>query len=88
MAWNAIPYSNWEYNDSPVEPPVTNEGQHALWAQQTNGIRTVTYPGGGTVEIYTECRLVGTTVQTMGELNKNYWDAVALQNGGALPWQD
>ncbi len=85
MAWTIgnIPNSSkWEYNTTPLEPPVSNEGQHALWAKQTNGIRIVTYPSGNTLEIYTECRLIGSDVgevgspiTTMGELNKTYYDS-------------
>jgi len=76
MAWTPIQGSSkWEYNTTPIEPPISNEGQHALWEKQVNGIRTVTYPEGGVIEIYTECRLIGTTVQTMGELNKTYYDS-------------
>lgn len=77
MAWIPVPGSGgiWEYNNTPIEPPVANEGQHALWAKQTNGIRTEYNHGTVPVEIYTECRLVGTTVQTMGELSKTFFDS-------------
>lgn len=71
MAWITVPGSTkWEYNNTPVEPPVSNEGQHSLWSKQTNGIRPI-YG----MEMYTECRLIGTTVQTMGELSKTYYDS-------------
>ncbi len=84
MAWTIgnIPNSTkWEYNITPLEPPTTNLGQHGLWSKQTAGIRTVTYEGGGTLEIYTECRLiasdvgeVGSPITSMGELNKTFYD--------------
>jgi hypothetical protein len=72
MAWLPIPGStHWEYNNTPVEPDVANIGQHALWSKQVAGIRT----GDNGSQTYTECRLIGSTVQTMGELNKDYYDA-------------
>ena len=81
MAWtigNILNSTHWEYNITPLEPPVSNEGQHALWLKQTNGIRT--NPDG--IEIYTECRMIGSDVgevdspiTSMGELSKTYYDS-------------
>ena len=69
MAWVTIPNNpEWEYDNAPADPGV-NSPYRALWLLQTNGIRT--FRG---YETYVKCRLVGTTVDTMGEISKSYWD--------------
>ena len=69
MAWITIPNNSvWEYDNDPADP---GGAETTLWEKQTDGIRT---NSSGT-EIYTKCRIVGTTVDTSGELNKTYWDA-------------
>lgn len=69
MAWQSIPNNPyWEYDDNPPDP---GGAQSDLWSKQTNGIRTNTFDG---TEVYVKCRMIGTTVDTMGELNKTYWD--------------
>lgn len=68
MAYVAITNNpNWEYDNSPPDP---GGGESALWALQVAGIRTNT----NGQEVYTNCRIVGTTVD-VGELSKTYWDA-------------
>jgi len=94
MAWNNIPYSYWQYNDTPTEPSSGNIGQHYLWSLQTNGIRPLYDPNDNLVcEIYTQCRLSGLSASpccsadwySQGELNKTHWDAIALALSGT-PW--
>ena len=69
MAWLPIPNNSyWEYDNAPTEP-AADSPYHTLWEQQTNGIRDEGYH-----EVYVKCRLVGSTVDTMGEISKTYWD--------------
>jgi len=69
MAWITITNNPlWEYDNAPADP---GGSLTYIWSKQTNGIRTSTFDG---TEIYTNCRMVGTTVDA-GELNKTYWDA-------------
>ena len=70
MAWNTIPNNtDWEYDDNPPDP---NNAQSGLWDKQTNGVRT----NPDSVEIYTKCRKVGSSVDTAGEINKTFYDNV------------
>jgi len=74
MAWVGITNNPvWEYDNTPADPGGPSSPYYNLWLKQTNGIRTVTY-GGVTFEVYTKCRRVGSTVETMGEISKTYWD--------------
>ena len=70
MAWVTIPNNpTWEYDNAPPDP---GGALTALWNTQTNGIRTSARGD----EIYTNCRLVGSTAASVpNELNKTYWDA-------------
>jgi hypothetical protein len=70
MAWVAFNKPDWEYDNAPPDPGVDSP-LRPLWLQQTAGIRT--WPNG--TEIYTRCREVGSGADTMGEINKTYWDA-------------
>ncbi len=68
MSWIQVGNTGWEYNDN---PPLPNDvSQILLWVLSIDGIRT---NRDGT-EIYTKCRRIGSTVDTMGELNKTYYD--------------
>jgi len=70
MAWVAVTNNTtWEYDNNPTSPGVSSP-YYDLWSEQTNGIRT-----HGAHSVYTKCRIVGTTVDTAGELSKSYWDA-------------
>lgn len=77
MAWTTIKNAvtllvsnpDWEYDDSPVDPGVGHP-ERPLWLKQTSGTRT---NSDGT-QVYTKCRMIGTTVDTSGELSKSYWD--------------
>ena len=93
MAWVSIPYSIWQYNDTPTEPPTGNLGQHWLWTLQTDGIRAVSGDNSYYQEIYTQCRLTSLSASSLsgdgysqGELNKTHWDAVAALGGNPFPW--
>ena len=69
MAWITVPNQTiWEYDDAPSDP---GGAESILWNKQTNGIRINT----DGMEIYTKCRIIGINIETMGELNKTYWDA-------------
>lgn len=69
MAWVTITNNpTWEYDNAPADPGVGSP-YRPLWLKQTNGIRT--FQGH---EVYTKVRQVGTTVDTMGEMSKTYWD--------------
>lgn len=69
MAWIAVPNNSyWEYDNAPADPGVDSP-YYELWLKQTAGVRA-----DGTHAVYVKCRLVGTTVDTMGELSKTYWD--------------
>lgn len=69
MAWLPIPGNPmWEYDNAPPDP---GNAQSALWAKQTGGIRT--NPNG--IEIYTKCRMIGSTKDSNGEMNKTHWDS-------------
>lgn len=73
MAWVTIPNNpQWEYDNAPPDPGASSPYRD-LWLLQTNGIRTETH-GPVTYEVYVKCRLIGETVDTMGEINKTYWD--------------
>jgi len=74
MAWQSITNNpTWEYDNNPPDP---GGAQHYLWTKQVNGIRTVT-DGTSSIEIYTKCRKkTHIHVETMGELNKTFWDNV------------
>lgn len=75
MAWVTIPNNpQWEYDNAPADPGVDSP-YYYLWSKQTGGIRTETH-GSNTYEIYVKCRRVGTTVETMGEISKTYWDNI------------
>ena len=68
MAWSAIANNTeWEYDNAPPDPA---NGQSDLWGKQVSGIRT----NADGSEIYTKCRVIGTTVDSSGEINKTYWD--------------
>jgi hypothetical protein len=70
MAWNVLANNtDWEWNDTPADP---GGAETALWNKQTGGIRI--NPDG--TEIYTNCRRVGKTLDTQGELNKIFYDNV------------
>ena len=69
MAWIKITNNPlWEYDNNPSDP---GGALTYLWSKQTAGIRTNT----DGMEIYTNCRMIGESVTTRGELNKTYWDA-------------
>lgn len=69
MAWVTIPNNpKWEYDNAPPDPGVSSPYRE-LWLLSTDGVRT--WHG---FEIYVKCRLVGSTVDTMGEISKTYWD--------------
>jgi len=70
MAWITIIGTNLEYDNNPADP---GGAQSILWAKQTNGIRSNIFDS---TEIYTKCRIIGTTVDTFGELNKTYYDNI------------
>lgn len=69
MTWVTIHNSViWEFDNDPPDP---ENGQTGLWTKQTNGIR-VNANGDA---VYTKCRRIGTTVDTIGEQSKSFWDA-------------
>ena len=71
MAWVNIPNNpEWEYDNAPADPGVDSP-YYELWTKQTNGIRE--FYGH---EVYVKCRLIGSTVDTMGEISKTFWDNV------------
>lgn len=81
MAWKNIPGTEyWEYDDNPPDP---GGAQTELWEKQFNGVRVNTVSGH---EIYTKCRMIGTTVDTAGELNKTYYDNVYIEENGSNPF--
>ena len=59
-----------EYNSTPPDPGIDSPF-YKLWLKQANGIRNFK-----THEVYTQCRRIGTTVDTFGELSKSYYDRV------------
>jgi hypothetical protein len=71
MAWVTIPNNSyWEYDNAPADPGVGSPYRD-LWLKQTAGIRT----NSDGSQVYTKCRIIGTTVGTAGEISKSYWDA-------------
>lgn len=69
MAWVAITNNTlWQYNNAPANPGV-NSPYYPLWQKQVAGIRT-----RGINQVYVETRKIGTSLTSMGELSKSYWD--------------
>lgn len=69
MAWVDVPNNQyWEYDNAPADPGVDSPF-YELWAKQSNGIRDE-----GSFEVYTKARKKGSTADTMGELNKTFFD--------------
>jgi len=69
MPWISI-NEYLEYNSTPPDPGIDSPF-YKLWLKQANGIRNFK-----THEVYTQCRRIGTTVDTFGELSKSYYDRV------------
>tara|TARA_B110000879_G_C11164748_1_gene510639 strand:+ start:1671 stop:2639 length:969 start_codon:yes stop_codon:yes gene_type:complete len=70
MAWLLIPNNRvWEYDNAPPDPGA-NSPYRPLWLKQTAGIRI----NSDGQKVYTKVRQVGSTVDTMGEIAKTYWD--------------
>ena len=70
MAWLLIPNNRvWEYDNAPPDPGA-NSPYRPLWLKQTAGVRT----NSDGQKVFTKVRKVGSTVDTMGEIAKTYWD--------------
>jgi hypothetical protein len=97
MGWLLIPNNRlWEYDNAPADPGA-NSPYRPLWLKQTAGVRT----NSDGQKVFTKVRKVGSTVDTMGEIAKTYWDVkgddlkfqmeVLIPSGGAtftIPCQD
>ena len=59
---------------------LADSSSRELWLKQTAGVRIHTDPAGKEHKVYTKVRMVGSTVDTMGEISKTYWDAQGTED--------